>query len=516
MTVSPPPEPSRPWGRTLVNLLFASFGYVAIRMVIAPLRIKLLTSLLTKEDYGLLTLIMLTVSFVTLISSLGSLEFMLRKLPGRSGDYPLRVLRTIATYFGAFVALLALVGAGVLMVWQPAKLGLGHADAMACALILVFTVHLTQLVYYLMGRSQYAQSRMLMLMHADAWFIPLLGLMWFFQVTVGFMLWLWAGWLLMSLAASQALVRSREWIRQRPSPALLRQVLAFGIPLMPMIMGEWIFQMQDRYVLLAFADLEALANFTLCFNLAWVGASTGTSLLDLLITEFYKARNRVSSRDLADLLANAPLRKAFTMMLRYGLALSLPILLALWIAREPLVLLLSAPKFADAVPIMRWVAPLPFLYLMVVISGRTLVAMDRGAVVGASTLCAAGLNLVLSLLLAPVLAERGVALSGCIAYGVLAFYLSLRGRLWRWIDWTELRPVRLLAFAATTALGLHGAVAGLPGHRWAVLVIGGGVSLAAMLGLGLVHKDDLRHLTESMHSAAEPEPATVPEPFPPD
>ena len=40
----------------LINVLFASVGYVAIRIIIAPVRIKLLTSLLSKEDYALLTL----------------------------------------------------------------------------------------------------------------------------------------------------------------------------------------------------------------------------------------------------------------------------------------------------------------------------------------------------------------------------------------------------------------------------------------------------------------------------
>ncbi|HQK88758.1 MAG TPA: hypothetical protein PLU25_14140, partial [Acidobacteriota bacterium] len=84
----------------LFNLFFASFGYVAIRMLIAPVRIKLLTSLLTKEDYGLLTLIMLTVSFLTLIFSLGSLEYMLRKLPGRPAADQYRTLRTVMSWFG--------------------------------------------------------------------------------------------------------------------------------------------------------------------------------------------------------------------------------------------------------------------------------------------------------------------------------------------------------------------------------------------------------------------------------
>ncbi|HPC57564.1 MAG TPA: oligosaccharide flippase family protein, partial [Kiritimatiellia bacterium] len=139
-----PSDASAPrWGRMLFNLFFASFGYVAIRMLIAPVRIKLLTSLLTKEDYGLLTLIMLTVSFLTLIFSLGSLEYMLRKLPGRPAADQYRTLRTVMSWFGRLAAVVALAGAGLLLVWQPGKVGLVPHQVAACALILFLTVHLT-------------------------------------------------------------------------------------------------------------------------------------------------------------------------------------------------------------------------------------------------------------------------------------------------------------------------------------------------------------------------------------
>lgn len=504
----------RKFSGALLNILFASFGYVAIRVVIAPVRIKLLTSLLDKEDYGLLTLVMLTVSFITLISSLGSLEFMLRKIPGRAADFQFSTLRTIMTYFGLFAGLIALGGAALLMIWQPGHMNLSHADILACALVLVLTVHLTQLVYFLMGRSQYAQSRMLMLLYADAWFLPLLGLMWFLHINISFMLWLWAGWLALSLVVSQKFVSWREIIRHPLPGGRLREILVFGAPLLPVILGEWIFQIQDRYVLLANTDLQALANYTLCFNIAWVGVSTGTSLVDVLVTEFFKARNRVASTDLAILLADIPLRRTFTMMLRYGLVLALPVVLALWIGRTPVILLLSDPKFADAAGIMPWVAPLPFLYIMVVICGRVLLAIDRGPVVGISTLAAAGLHLTFNLLLTPVLAERGAALAGCLAYGLLAIFLGYKARVWRWILWSELRPWRMIAFALITGGALHLPVHAMPGQNFLPLAIGATIAALAMFTLGLVKKSDVQHIAESMNAApSEPEDAALQEPF---
>ncbi len=501
----PAPRGANRFRRTLLNVLFASFGYVAIRLLIAPVRIKILTTLLTKEDYGLLTLIMLTVSFITLISSLGSLEYMVRKIPGQLADYQFGVLRTITTYFGLIAALIAILGIGLLLIWQPDKLNLSSAHLLACGIILVLTVHLTQLVYFLMSRSAYAQSRMLMLLYADGWFLPLLVLMWAVEVTVGFMLWLWAVWLVVSLVVSQVWVRTRELLRRAPSRRQFREIVGFGVPLLPMIMGEWIFQMQDRYVLLAFTDLEALANFTLCFNIAWVGVSTGGTLLDVLITEFYKMRNRAASLEFHVLMADPDLRHSFTMIVRYTVLISVPISAALWFGYMPIVLLLSDPKFADAASIMRWVAPIPILFLLVNISGRTLIAVDRGRVVGSAALVAAVMHLSLSIYLAPRMAERGVALASCIAYGFLALYLGIRVRFLQWINWRILRPKRLVAFCALTMLGFYGSVTYLPGHALLVLATGGGISLLAIAALGLVRHSDLHHLVQSVQYRAEQE-----------
>lgn len=488
--------------KTVLDVLFASLGFVALRLLITPVRIKLLTSLLSKADYGLLTFVMLIISFVTLVSSLGSIEFLMRKLPGRDEDYQFGVLRTVMTWFGAAACVIALAGAAFLIVARPEKLPLTPSQAVAGGLLLVLTVHLTQLVYFLLGRGAYSQSRLLMLLYTDAWFLPLLAFAWSGRVTVGFMLWLWVAWLFLSILFSQIYVPARRVLRCPASRDTLRSILAFGVPLLPVIMGEWIFQIQDRFVILGFMNLESLANYTLCFNIAWVGVSTGTSVVDVLLTEFFKLRNRNPSHRIEDLLADAALRRSFSVMLRYALAIALPIAAALWFAGLPMILLLSDPKFADAAHLMRWVTPMPILYLLFVIAGRTMMALDRGAAVGGATLAAALGNLVLSMFFVPWLGERGAALSGCLSYAVLALYLSSRCRFLAWIDWHELRPWRLAALVLISSLGFLAAVRWIEAAPLIKLLVGGLPVPVALFGLGLVRKSDLHMLMESMHGNA--------------
>ena len=121
----------------LFNLLFASVGYIFIRLLLTPVRIKLLTSLLDKADYGLLSLIMLSISFMLLGTSLGSLEFLLRRLPGRDPDYQYGVLKTVVSSFGSLSILLAFLGVLVLELIGPDRLGLTRWDLVAAGLLLV-------------------------------------------------------------------------------------------------------------------------------------------------------------------------------------------------------------------------------------------------------------------------------------------------------------------------------------------------------------------------------------------
>jgi O-antigen/teichoic acid export membrane protein len=464
-------------GRYLFNIFFASFGFVALRFILSPVRIKILSSLLSKEDYGILTLVSLTISFVTLVSSLGSLEFLLRKLPGRDDRYQFTMFKTIATRFGALGVAIAAVGAVWLVLRPPAELHLDTADAVACGLLLVLTVHLTQVVYYLLGRTEYAHSRIIALLYADTWF-------------------------LLTIAFEQKWVNLRNIWHAPATREALKEVLMFGLPLMPMIFGEWLFRVQDRYVLLALRDLKAVANYGLCISLALVGATVGSAVLDILLAEFFKIRNPLRTHDLDQLSSHGDLRKVFTMMIRYSVIVLVPIVAALCLAGPQLIRFLSDPKFLDAAGILPWTAPIPLLACWILIFGRTLMSLNRGAVVGWSTLLAAVVNIGLNLLFVPILGERGAALANSLSYAVLTGYMAWAVRAWRWVDVRDLMPVRLVILAALTAAGFYVARFVLHAGTFAVLAAGGGWGLVCTFLLGLLRKADLNLLVPPMQRPA--------------
>src|SRR5438477_870747 len=111
---------SRNWA-SLIHFFSFSFGYVALRAILNPVQIKVLTSLLSPEQYGTMTLITATAWYLADVSSVGHYDFLLRWLPGRAKAQQLRVLTLVWRSFGLFVASLAVVIVTALLMFRPTK-----------------------------------------------------------------------------------------------------------------------------------------------------------------------------------------------------------------------------------------------------------------------------------------------------------------------------------------------------------------------------------------------------------
>ena len=164
---------TRKWGR-LIPFLSLSFGYIALRAVLNPVQIKVLTSLLSPEQYGTLTLITIAAWELAHISSVGHYEFLLRWLPGRSKASQLRVLALVWRYFGSFVASLAVITVAAVLIFRPTKIDLEPFQLVVAGAYSVALVFLFQRIMVLSARAEWYRVRTLQLIWSDTWFLPVL------------------------------------------------------------------------------------------------------------------------------------------------------------------------------------------------------------------------------------------------------------------------------------------------------------------------------------------------------
>ena len=416
----------------LLGILFASVGYLGLQFILTPIRIRVLTTILTKEQYGTLTLVITTISCLTTIVSLGSFEYLLRKMPGRGQDEQLALLGVTLRFFGGLCLLVAAAGVGVLLVLFRQAGGLTPPAVLACGVGLIVHFYVLMQTYWLLARSSLVPFRVTQFFYSDFWFVSVVAVGVLIPLTMPTIIWTWALWLLLVVAVTRRWFPAGAALRSRAEDSVLREILAFGVPLLPMIFGEWLFRLGDRYIVLAFLDIRSVANYTLCMNIAMIVYMVGLSLISLVLPEFNMVKNTTESGDPKTGWTSPRMRELFTLMLRYSLVLSLPGGIALFLVGSDILAVLSDPEFHDAAFIFPWAAPVSLFFLLQVVCNRTLMAFDRSRLVGSLTLAAAGINIGLNLWLVPILHERGAALATVMSLAFLACCSAWCIRAWRW------------------------------------------------------------------------------------
>lgn len=442
-------EPS--WSRVLA-VLWGSFGFVALRLLLTPIRIKLLTTLLPRDVYGGLMLISTTVAFASLALSFGAFEFLFRRLPGRPPAEQARLLRTVLVGLATIGVPTALGGSFVLWRWSPSKLPPDLARfPFAAPLLVAAMLMLLACVFTLLATHRYGRARWLQIFASDLWFLPVAVMAALGRIHAGAVLLGWVLWVCVGATWGLAWTMPVGWYRANTELTYLRDWFAFGLPFMPMVLGDWLFRLIDQYVVLAIRDVHTLAAYALAVNIAMVGYFAGTAALDLLIAEFYRRHN---ARSQTDGVPPNDIREIVTVMVRIALAVGIATAAVLLTTGHPLVRLLSSARYDDAARLLRWTAALPLAFLFVLIGGRLRAALGHTWQVGALTLAAALLALVLNLWFVPHWGGVGAALANTAALTALAMALLGPLGMQQWIDWSELRLGRAALAAGLTALAL--------------------------------------------------------------
>ena len=448
-------EQSRP-ARRLSGFFLLSFGYVGLRFLLSPVRSRLLTGQLPKELYGSLTLAVTTVTFLATLLALGAYEFLARRLPGlpaaRQKGWLSLLLRRLALpgWLAAGAAAAVLLAIGRLP-------GIAPADLLCLWADLGLTLWLLYRVFYALGCNRIGTLRTIQLFQNDLWFVAVFAAGAWAAASFSHSLWIWTAWL--AVLALAVLAFDRHPGPAEPPPGEgVRDVLAFGIPLLPMMTGEILFRLADRYLLLAFRDMAVVAEYTLAMNIAMMAYVTGASLLDLVIPHLYAAANRRNAGTGAAAAALPPtdgMRRLFSLMVRHMTGLGAILGLALHVFRHDIFAILAAPDFRNAADLMPWIAPIPLVFLLSMVASRALLAQDRSRLVGGATLAAALLNLAVDFAIVPRWGAPGAAVATFASMAALAVFLLAVLRAPRWLVLADLRPVRLLAGILACAAAYH-------------------------------------------------------------
>jgi O-antigen/teichoic acid export membrane protein len=467
----------------------ASLLFIALRFLLTPIRMKFLTNILKPDDYGVVTLLSMTAHGLALVFSLGGFEVLLKSLPGADEATRRKMFRGVLILSSA----LGLVMSGwVLVGWHwgwSFNLRFPGISGPAVAVTLILFLHVMQRIYYLLGRLEHLKARTIQLLWSDLWFLPLLPVVFLFYWNAERVTWIWCGWLLIVILATWKWVPLGEVLRHREDRVSLRTLLVIGLPILPIVLGEWILRLVGHYVLLAQTDAATMALYALALNIATVGYVAGVPLVDVFSTEFNYHYGR-ADRSLEDRLA--AIRPVVSRCLRIIAAISIPTGLALVFLPEPLVRLLASSAFMGAADLAPWAAAVPLLMLLNLLLARILVAYGRNNVVGIGSLLGALTALLLCLLWIDTHGARGALLAIECALAVSTAFFGWQSGLIRLLDRHEIHLLSVVLGGIVLGICFfaldYASICGL--YK---IILAGCVSLGVLVGFRWVRRSDFAH-----------------------
>lgn len=250
-----------------------------------------------------------------------------------------------------------------------------------------------------------------------------------------------------ALQAALSLVVASRYVAFRFSLPLLRQALAFGLPLVPHLLGNWALSASDRWILERFVSATDLGLYSLGYA---IGAIAG-----IVNGAVAKAMFPIVNRKLTDGGSDASeVPKLGTLSL---VAIAVPGLALALVTPEALSWL-TPLEYHGAAPVVPWVI-LGFAFVNVykLASQGTFFAL-KTIWVPVVTGVAAAANIALNLWAVPQFGFLAAAVTTAISYALLAvFHGAMAHRILK-VGWPYGQWLGLLVLAVATYLvGHHGA-----------------------------------------------------------
>jgi O-antigen/teichoic acid export membrane protein len=241
----------------------------------------------------------------------------------------------------------------------------------------------------------------------------------------------------LSLTGVVAVAIMWRWLAPRQfSRRLIREMLVFGLPLVPAAVAAWVTASADRFILKGFVPTAEIGIYS-------IGASLASGMA-LLTGAFQMAWGPFAYSILADPASSRVYAKVFSvyslLVCMIGTALSLfaPLLLRI----------LTTPAYYGAASSVPWLtfayAAMGATYVVALGSG----IVKKSAPVALSIFIGAGVNTLLNLTLIPRLGRDGAAVATFAAYLVAATYLYFASQRYYTIPYRPLDPLACLGLAA--------------------------------------------------------------------
>lgn len=428
----------------LLSAASVYFGSYAMLAIAGLVSMPIMTRLLSKEEYGLLSLMFTTVAVLSVVAGLGSGDATLR-LYGEHYQAGTRYLRQLCETLLTSTFTSGLLVAGATALWAGQS-----SDHYSRCLVLAGGLVVIRVLSTVLYQIHRAQER------AAAYAATQVGVRWATFLLAVPLLLLYepsaASVLIASIVveATAVLVRvdglRRDGLIRTPrlSPAIAATAIKYGAPLTIAGAARFLLDYSDRFVIQRALGLSAVATYSVAYDLAGKLSETVFFPVQLAVLPvlfgLWAEGDHHGAREFAARVLNRMLGFAIPIFVLYALL------------SGDLIVLIASAKYQDAGALTPFLLPGVALGTMMFIASAGLALEKRTPIIALNVLAAAALNVLLNLLLVPRfgLPAAGVATTVAFVALLAAHYSMSRSTLPLVIERATL--VRALTISAIIAL----------------------------------------------------------------
>lgn len=401
--------------RTAVAASGAYFTSYLLLVVVGLISMPIMTRLLSKASYGLLSLIFATVSVLTVVGGLGFGEAAVRMYGERRADGAVAVRHLCDSLLGGALGMGLLVGLAVAC-FAGAIDGASSAELRRCLQLtsVLIVVRVVSGVLYQIYRAQERAvahaATQVSIRYATT--VLAIGLLLVYERDAFSVI---VATLFVEAAAVCVrlfdLRRRGIFTRPRLAPRQLAAAARYGVPLAVAGAARFLLDFGDRFVIERMLDLSAVATYSVAYDVA-------QKLAQSLLGPAQLAVVPVLFRLWADDGVEEATRFG-SRILTYMVALGVPVTLLYWALNDEVIVLLASAKYGGSSQLTPYLPPGVMLGSMnfIVIAGLTI--QKRTAILAVNVCLAAVFNVALNLLLVPRYGLTGAAVATTLAYAAL-------------------------------------------------------------------------------------------------
>lgn len=398
-----------------------SYFFSFLTIIFQPLLIIILTRVLSIEEFGIYSLLVVTISILTNLLRCGVESYIITKIPGLEEEKRIVTIITILFFF-----LMILMVCGLLLfIFKSFIINILNINNYTYIWnfvipLIMFTTFFDIINYYLISIKKIFISSFFRFLIQCLWVIILFG---FFLITgkfslkIVFTIWLFNVFFLLSI--SPFLLKREIFYFVKKSLKIdfrqLKRILEFGLPLIIVAAFTLMVEYSDRFLINYFLDKTKVALYSLASSLVGFIIIAAYILQGVIQPYFNEKWN---SKQDPTLLFNA--------LIKYTMICILPAIIGMFILRKEIIILLSSPEYIPAAPLVVILLSYPIFNILSLIFTHTMYLRDMVKQLLIINLIAITINIILNLIFIPKIGIEAAAystvLSTFLVFILLVFY----------------------------------------------------------------------------------------------